>query len=277
MTVFAGRSLDWGMILLFSTMTVATVVGVPLFAYFHDYSALDWILLVVLYVMTGMGITVGYHRMIAHRSFECRAWVKVCLLILGGWALQNSALRWCADHIRHHAKTDSEEDPYNATRGFWHSHVGWLFVGTPHRLEKYESRLKKDPLIMWQHRYYVPIVLSGLIVPFAAGWINDGWVGGLGCFLLAGMLRTVLVLNSTFTINSLCHLWGNQPHGTQDSSRDNWLISFVSFGEGYHNYHHTFARDYRNGPDWYNFDPSKWLIYVLSILGLTYNLQRQKS
>jgi stearoyl-CoA desaturase (Delta-9 desaturase) len=273
----AVRTLDWGMILLFSTMTVVTLIGVPLFAYYYDYTVLDWILLVVLYIMTGMGITVGYHRMISHRSFECRPWVKFSLLILGGWALQNSALRWCADHIRHHARTDSDEDPYNATRGFWHSHCGWLFIETPHRLEKYESRLMKDPLIMWQHRYYVPIVLSGLLVPFAAGWANGGWMSGVGCFLLAGMLRTVLVLNSTFTINSLCHLWGSQPHGTQDSSRDNWLISFVSFGEGYHNYHHTFSRDYRNGPDWYNFDPSKWLIYVLSCVGLTYNLHRQKT
>ncbi|WP_447603331.1 acyl-CoA desaturase [Nitrospira sp. Nam80] len=273
----AARSLDWGMILLFSTMTLVTFIGVPLFAYFHDYTALDWVLLVVLYIMTGMGITVGYHRMISHRSFECRPWVKVCLLIVGGWALQNSALRWCADHIRHHARTDSDEDPYNAALGFWHSHCGWLFIETPYRLDKYESRLRKDPLIMWQHRYYVPIVLSGLLVPFVAGWLNGGWVGGLGCFLLAGMLRTVLVLNSTFTINSLCHLWGDQPHGVQDSSRDNWLISFVSFGEGYHNYHHTFSRDYRNGPKWYNFDPSKWLIYSLSFMGLAYNLQRQKT
>jgi stearoyl-CoA desaturase (delta-9 desaturase) len=273
----AARSLDWGMILLFSTMTLVTFIGVPLFAYFHDYTALDWVLLVLLYIMTGMGITVGYHRMISHRSFECRPWVKVCLLIVGGWALQNSALRWCADHIRHHARTDSDEDPYNAALGFWHSHCGWLFIETPYRVDKYESRLRKDPLIMWQHRYYVPIVLSGLLVPFVAGWLNGGWVGGLGCFLLAGMLRTVLVLNSTFTINSLCHLWGDQPHGVQDSSRDNWLISFVSFGEGYHNYHHTFSRDYRNGPKWYNFDPSKWLIYTLSFMGLAYNLQRQKT
>jgi len=273
----AARSLDWGMILLFSTMTLVTFIGVPLFAYFHDYTALDWVLLVLLYIMTGMGITVGYHRMISHRSFECRPWVKVCLLIVGGWALQNSALRWCADHIRHHARTDSDEDPYNAALGFWHSHCGWLFIETPYRVDKYESRLRKDPLIMWQHRYYVPIVLSGLLVPQVAGWLNGGWVGGLGCFLLAGMLRTVLVLNSTFTINSLCHLWGDQPHGVQDSSRDNWLISFVSFGEGYHNYHHTFSRDYRNGPKWYNFDPSKWLIYTLSFMGLAYNLQRQKT
>ena len=276
MTESATRPLAWGMILLFSTMTVATVLGVPLFAYYYDFSTIDWALLVVLYVATGMGITVGYHRMIAHRSFECRRWVKVCLLILGGWALQNSALLWCADHIRHHARTDSEEDPYNVRRGFWHSHCGWLFVETPHRLEKYESRLRKDPLIMWQHRYYVPIVLSGFLVPFLIGSLHGGWIGGLGCFLLAGLLRSVLVLNSTFTINSLCHLWGRQPHGTQDSSRDNWIISFVSFGEGYHNYHHTFARDYRNGPEWYNFDPSKWLIYTLSRVGLTYNLQRQR-
>jgi stearoyl-CoA desaturase (delta-9 desaturase) len=93
--------------------------------------------------------------------------------------------------------------------------------------------------------------------------------------LLAGVLRTVLVLNSTFTINSLCHIWGSQPHGAQDSSRDSWVLSLISFGEGFHNYHHTFARDYRNGPKWYNFDPSKWIIYCLSLLGLASHLRRR--
>ena len=271
------RSLAWGTILLFLAMTIVTVLGVPLFAYFYDYTLLDWTLLIILYIVTGLGITVGYHRMISHRSFECRPWVKVCLLIAGGWALQNSALLWCADHIRHHARTDSDEDPYNAQKGFWHSHCGWLFVETPHRSDSYERRLRKDPIIMWQHRHYPAIVVSGLLVPFVAGCIYNGLMSGVGCFLLAGMLRTVLVLNSTFTINSLCHMWGSQPHGTQDSSRDSWLVSFVSFGEGYHNYHHTFSYDYRNGPRWYNFDPSKWLIYLLALAGLAYNLQRQKA
>jgi len=271
------RSLAWGTILLFLAMTIVTVLGVPLFAYFYDYTLLDWILLIILYIVTGLGITVGYHRMISHRSFECQPWVKVCLLIAGGWALQNSALLWCADHIRHHARTDSDEDPYNAQKGFWHSHCGWLFVETLHRSDSYERRLRKDPIIMWQHRHYPAIVASGLLVPFVAGYISNGLISGLGCFLLAGMLRIVLVLNSTFTINSLCHMWGSQPHGTQDSSRDSWLISFVSFGEGYHNYHHTFSYDYRNGPRWYNFDPSKWLIYLLALTGLAYNLQRQKA
>ncbi|MGQ0812120.1 MAG: acyl-CoA desaturase [Nitrospiraceae bacterium] len=275
MTHTTRRPLAWGAITLFAAVTAGTVIGVPLFAYFFDYTVLDWALAVVLYIATGMGITVGYHRLISHRSFECATWVKACLLVFGGLALQNSAYRWSADHIRHHARCDQEEDPYNAKKGFWHSHCGWLFVRTPYREDKYASRLLKDPIVMWQHRNYVPIVVSGLVIPFVIGLINNGWIGGLGCFLLAGMFRTVLVLNSTFSINSLCHLWGEQPHSTQDSSRDSWLVSLVSFGEGYHNYHHTYASDYRNGPRWYNFDPSKWIIYALSVIGLASNLRRQ--
>jgi stearoyl-CoA desaturase (delta-9 desaturase) len=268
-------TIAWSMVVLVTVLTMSTAIGVPLFACFYDYTPLDWILLAVLYVATGMGITIGYHRLLSHRSFECPSWVKACLLVVGGWALQNSALLWCADHIRHHARCDQEEDPYNATKGFWYSHFGWLFVNTPYREEKYAARLRKDPVVMWQHRYYVPIVVSGLTFPFVIGLINGGWTGGLGCFLLAGVLRTVLVLNSTFTINSLCHIWGSQPHGAQDSSRDSWVLSLISFGEGFHNYHHTFARDYRNGPKWYNFDPSKWIIYCLSLLGLASHLRRR--
>ena len=267
-------NIDYPALILFSIITLVTVVGVPMFGFMHGFSTLDWVMFVILYMASGLGITVGYHRLISHRSFECKDWVKACLLVTGGWALENSALKWCADHIRHHARCDQDEDPYNATRGFWHSHCGWIFEKSSHRDEKYESKLRKDPLIMWQHRYYVPIVLSGLALPFVVGMINGGWVEGLSCFLLAGVGRTFFVLNSTFCINSICHLWGKQPHGVEDSSRDSWWISLLTFGEGYHNYHHTHLRDYRNGPKWYNFDPSKWLIFGLSKCGLAYNLQR---
>ena len=229
---------------------------------------------IFLYIFTGLGITVGYHRLLAHRSFTCQDWVKGIFLIAGGWALQNSGLKWSADHIRHHARCDQDEDPYNALWGFWHSHCGWLFVRDPHRDEKYASRLKQDRVVMWQHRYYVPIFLSGLAVPFLVGFLDNGWVGGLGCFLLAGVGRTFFVLNSTFCINSICHIWGDQPHGASDSSRDSWWISLITFGEGYHNYHHMYPSDYRNGPTWYNFDPSKWLIYGLSCVGLSSSLRR---
>ncbi len=268
---------DYPTIIIFSLMTVATIVGVPWFGYLYGFSAFDWVMFVVLYLVTGLGITVGYHRLMSHRSFECKPWVKACLLVAGGWALENSALRWCSDHIRHHARCDGQEDPYNATKGFWYSHCGWLFVKSPYRDEKYERQLRKDPLVMWQHRYYVPIVLSGLALPFVVGLLNGGWMSGLSCFILAGVGRTFFVLNSTFCINSICHLWGSQPHGTGDSSRDSWWISLITFGEGYHNYHHMFLRDYRNGSEWYHFDPSKWLIFTLSKMRLAHNLQRHQT
>ncbi len=268
------RAFDFRNATLFGVLTPVTLIGLPTFAYFYDYTWVDWSLFAVLYVVTGLGITVGYHRLLAHRSFTCPDWVKAALLIAGGWALENSVLKWAADHIRHHARCDQEEDPYNAKLGFWHSHCGWLFRMDPHRDEKYASRLKQDRIVMWQHKYYLPIVLSGLALPFIVGFLYKGWVGGLGCFLLAGVGRTFFVLNSTFCINSICHLWGEQPHGKENSSRDGWWVSLVTFGEGYHNYHHKYQSDYRNGPKWYNFDPSKWLIYCLSMMGLASSLRR---
>jgi len=268
------RPCNYGTIALFSFVVIGALVGLPLYAYFFDYTWVDWAMLGLLYTISAMGITVGYHRLISHRSFNCPDWVKGCLLIAGGWALENSALKWCSDHIRHHARCDQEEDPYNAQRGFWYSHVGWIFFRDPHADDKYASRLRQDPVVVWQDRYYIPIVVAGLALPFLVGFLSNGWIGGLGCFLLAGVGRTFLVLNSTFCINSVCHIWGTQPHTTADSSRDSWVVSLLTFGEGYHNYHHAHQRDFRNGPRWYNFDPSKWVIYGLSVVGLAWDLSR---
>jgi len=260
--------------IMFGLIVAGTIIALPTFAYFFGYTWIDWTLFGTLYLISGLGITVGYHRLITHRSFACPDWVKRIFLIAGGWALQNSALVWGRDHIRHHARCDQDEDPYNAMRGFWYSHCGWLLMKDPHRNDKYATRLLQDPIVMWQHRYYVPIIVSGLVLPLVVGFVANGLVGGIGCFLLAGVGRTFFVLNSTFCINSVCHLWGKQPYGNQNSSRDSWWVSLVTFGEGYHNYHHMYQSDYRNGPLWYNFDPSKWLIYILSLFGLAYALRR---
>ena len=268
---------DYPTMFLFGLIVMATIVGLPVYAYFYDFSWVDWTMFITLYMITGLGITVGYHRLITHRSFKCPKWVEAAFLVAGGMALENSALRWAGDHIRHHARCDQKEDPYNATLGFWHSHCGWIFWKDPNRDPKYATRLLQDPLIMWQNKYYLPIVLTGLALPFVVGLIYNGWIGGIGCFLLAGLARAFFVLNSTFFINSICHIWGDQPHGTSDSSRDSWWISLLTFGEGYHNYHHMYQSDYRNGVRWYNFDPSKWLIWTLSKLGLAYDLRRQSS
>ncbi len=259
--------------LLFLSIALGAVTVVPLYGFVYHYSWLDWSLFALLYVVSGLGITVGYHRLMAHRSFECPTWVKGALLVAGAWALQNSAIKWAADHLRHHAHCDEDQDPYNAQRGFWHSHCGWLLTPDPYADPKYASRVAQDPVAIWQHRYYVALVLGGLAGTFLVGYLHDGVMGGIGCFLLAGVGRTFAVLNSTFCINSICHLWGRQPHGAINSSRDSWWVSLITFGEGYHNYHHAYPTDYRNGPRWYDFDPSKWLISGLSALGLATGLR----
>lgn len=274
LSVVRSRALDVQNAALFTLVSLTALIGVPVFGYLHGYTWLDWTLCGVLYLVSGLGITVGYHRLAAHGSFRCPDWVKAMLLVAGGWAMENSVLKWGADHARHHARVDQEEDPYNATKGFWYSHCGWLFLKDPHRTEKFAPWLREDPVVMWQHRWYVPIVVSGLALPFVVGLLVGGWRGGLGCFLLAGIMRVFLVLNSTFCINSVCHLWGRQPYTQSNTSRDSWWVSLITLGEGYHNYHHAFQRDYRNGPRWYNVDPSKWLIYGLSVIGLARDLAR---
>ncbi|MBI3805123.1 MAG: fatty acid desaturase [Nitrospirae bacterium] len=271
------RKVDFFAIFIFSLISAVTVVGVPLFGYFFDYTWVDWSLFAVLYVVTGMGITVGYHRMISHRSFTCPEPVKIAFLIAGGWALENSALKWCSDHVRHHANVDKDADPYNAQKGFWYSHLLWIFLKDPYADDKYAAAFKKDKWIVWQHQYYLQIVLAGLVLPAVIGFLHRGWIGALSGFLLAGVCRTFLVLNSTFCINSICHMWGDQPNSQLNSSRDSWWISLITFGEGYHNYHHTYPRDYRNGPKWYNFDPSKWLIFSLYLLGLARDLSSRSA
>ena len=259
--------------LIFCSITAGAIIGVPLYGYLYPYTWLDWSLFGLLYVVSGLGITVGYHRLMAHRSFNCPNWVKCTLLIGGAWALQNSAIKWAADHLRHHAHCDKEKDPYNAQHGFWHSHCGWLFTTDRYADPKYATRVANDPVAIWQHKYYPFLLLAGLAGTFLVGFLFNGIMGGIGCFLLAGVGRTFAVLNSTFFINSICHLWGRQPHGTSNSSRDSWLVSLVTFGEGYHNYHHMHPTDYRNGTCWYHFDPSKWVIHGLYSLGLATSLR----
>ncbi len=259
---------------LFVLVVCTAVIGVPIYGYVYGYTRLDWAMFIALYAASALGITVGYHRLISHRSFQCPDWVKAILLVAGGWAFENSALKWSADHGRHHARVDTEEDPYNAKRGFWYSHCGWILQRDPYYSEKFTPWLREDRVVMWQYRWYIPVVLSGLALPFIVGFAYGGWMGGAGCFMLAGVGRMFLVLNSTFCINSVCHLWGSQPYDTSNSSRDSWLVSLITFGEGYHNYHHAHMRDFRNGPRWYNFDPSKWIIFWLSKVGLAWNLVR---
>jgi len=251
------------------------VTVVPWYGLTHGYSTAAWVWCALLLGANGMAITSGYHRLWAHRTYKAHWSVRLLFMIFGGMALQNSILVWATDHRRHHQFVDrNDKDPYSAGKGFWFSHIGWM-------LRHYESGrydftngrdLEQDPIVAWQHRYYLPLVLATNVgLPLLLGWLaGDLW----GMFLLAGVLRLVLIHHTTFFINSLAHMWGSRPYTDENSARDNPVLAFLTYGEGYHNFHHIFDRDYRNGVRWWQWDPSKWLIYGLSRIGLAYDLKR---
>ena len=221
----------------------------------------------------GFGITGGYHRLFSHRSYEARWPYRLAVLLLGAAAFQNSARKWCADHRLHHRHTDRDKDPYNIQKGMWHAHMGWILSNEGDgRVIDNVADLDADPLIRFQHRFYIPIaaVISFVLPAAIASLWGDPW-GGL---IVAGFLRLVAVHHSTFAINSFCHFVGRQPYSDENSARDSWLLAFLTNGEGFHNFHHVFQADYRNGHRSYHWDPTKWLIAASSWIGLTKNLRR---
>ena len=219
----------------------------------------------------GLAVTAGYHRYFAHRTHRAARPLQALYLIFGSMAVQNSALRWAADHRVHHAHTDTEHDPYSVRRGFWWAHVGWVLMKTE-RPNVPDADLRDDRLVALQHKYYVWLaVIFGAIMPAA---IASLWGDALGGLLVAGFLRLVLQWHATFSVNSFAHIIGRRPYGTKTSARDSLITALISFGEGYHSFHHRFMSDYRNGLHWWQFDPTKWFVWTMSHVGLTSDLRR---
>ena len=265
----------WTNIILFSLTFLAAVILVPWYGVAHGFSAAAWICAGCFLAANEMSITAGYHRLWAHRTYEAHWALRLFYVVFGSMALQNSAWAWCSGHRRHHLNVDDvERDPYAAPRGFWFSHIGWMVRQYPSGQEDFGNipDLRRDRLLAFQHRHYVALVLvTNFGLPLAAGWLlGDLW----GTFLLAGVLRLVLSHHFTFFINSLAHMWGERPYTEDNSARDNPVLAVLTFGEGYHNFHHSFAHDYRNGVRWWQWDPTKWLIATLQVVGLTRRLKR---
>ncbi len=249
-----------------------SVVGVPLTLWFSGVSLVGLSLFLISCVLAAMCITGGYHRLFSHRSYEASASVRFLYLVVGAAAFEGSALEWSNDHRTHHRKVDTGEDPYNIGQGFFHAHMGWLFrQSSPALLEDYPVDLLRDRLVYLQHRYYVYLAIGvGLLLPTIVGGVLGSAWGG---FLYGGVLRAVLTQHSTFLINSLSHVFGTRPYTLANSARDNLLMAFLAHGEGYHNFHHRFQTDYRNGFRWYHWDPTKWLIQSFFVLGLVGKLK----
>jgi stearoyl-CoA desaturase (Delta-9 desaturase) len=253
-----------------------TLTAVPAYIWRYGLDAFQTGLFLVLFISTGLSITLGYHRLFSHRSFHAAWPVRLFTLLFGAAAFENSALRWAADHRRHHKHVDHDEDPYDISKGFFHAHIGWILFryqeDTPLDVVK---DLQDDKLVQWQHRHYYAIAgVISFLLPTLLGWIWGGPQGALGSFLIAGVARVVFVHHMTFFINSLCHTLGGQPYSSRCSARDSSIMALFTFGEGYHNFHHAFQHDYRNGVRAWQWDPTKWTIWVLHVLGLVRELRR---
>ncbi|HKH88888.1 MAG TPA: fatty acid desaturase [Acidimicrobiales bacterium] len=232
----------------------------------------DLVLFAVLYVVTGLGITVGYHRYFTHRSFETVAAVKVALAVLGAMTLQGPVTQWVTDHRKHHARSDQEGDPHSphlsgdglvgTIKGLWHSHIGWMFTTKGmERSMSYGRDLYEDRAIRVIDRCYLLWVGLSLAVPFLLGaWIGGSWSLGVEALVWAGLIRIFAFEHSTFAVNSICHTFGRRAYEARDQSRNNWVVALLVFGEGWHNNHHAFPRSARHGLGGRQLDPSWWVI-----------------
>jgi len=219
-----------------------------------------------------LGISAGYHRLWAHKAYETNKYVKLLWVLLGGAAFNMSVVDFVKDDRAHHRYTDTtDKDPHNAKKGFWHSHIGWLLTARE-KPNSDVSDILADPVLCFQHRYYAPLAFSvGWGIPILIAGLGWGdWTGGF----YVGVMRTVIAQHITFSINSFAHWGGGSVYSDQLSARENPWLAIITLGEGYHNFHHEFPNDYRNGVNWYAIDFPKWVIASLELFGFAWNVCR---
>ena len=254
------------------------------------FHPLDLVLLAVLYVVCAFGTTIGFHRYFTHRGFQARTPVKAALAILGCMTMQGPLTQWVTDHRKHHALSDQDGDPHSphaghgdgaaaALKGFVHAHVGWLFtLKGMERGREYGRDLYEDRLVRAIDRLYPLWVVLTLGLPFLVGYLVGGsWERGVEAMVWGGLLRIFLYQHATFSVNSICHLFGRRAYRSRDESRNNWLVALLVFGEGWHNNHHAFPSSARHGLDRFQLDVSWWVIRGMEKLGLVWDVKRPGS
>jgi stearoyl-CoA desaturase (Delta-9 desaturase) len=275
-----------------ANILVTTVpIGLLVFAMWSAWGgALHWpdlVVLTVTYLLTGLGVTVGYHRLLTHRSFKTSRPMRVLLAGLGSAAIEGPVIEWVSNHRKHHRFSDQPGDPHSphvdygsgwrgALSGLFHAHVGWIFDGEDMASEeRYAKDLLADPAVRFVDRTFPLWVLAGLAFPFALGYALTGSiVGGLTGLLWGGAVRIFCLHHATFSINSLCHFFGDRRFVTGDQSRNLLWLSLPTLGEAWHNNHHAFPTSARHGLRWWQLDPSAWLISALERSGLVWDVVR---
>ena len=267
--------INWGVTAVLGLTFLVAVTVVPWYGIVHGFNAWTWAFFGIFIALNGIGIGSGYHRLWSHRTYDAHPLLKWLLAIMGGMALQNSIVVWSARHRAHHKDVDdNDRDPYSIGRGFWFAHIGWMLRDYNSGVVDYSivRDLQRDPVAAWQHKWYLAlVVVTNVVLPLALGWLTGDI---LGMFLLAGIGRLVISHHVTFFINSLAHMWGKQPYTDQNSARDQHFLALITYGEGYHNYHHMFQNDYRCGIRWWHLDINKWFISTCALFGLVRNRRR---
>lgn len=248
---------------------------------------LTWVeltLLAGMYLVTGMGITVGFHRYFTHRSFETSRVVQFLLGVSGSMALQGPLFMWVALHRQHHQHSDAEGDPHSphnhgkgivgVLRGLLYAHMGWLFYKGHHNLSRYVKDLSRSKLLRTVSLLFPVWVVAGLLIPTVLGWLMlGGWTGALLGLVWGGLVRIFFVQHVTWSVNSICHVWGRQPYPSNDQSRNNFVVGVLALGEGWHNNHHAFPTSARHGLRWWEIDTSYMVIWLMARLGLAWNVK----
>ncbi|OGO94073.1 MAG: hypothetical protein A3F41_04795 [Coxiella sp. RIFCSPHIGHO2_12_FULL_44_14] len=267
------KYINWTNTLFLILTPLVGIIGTLLLCLFSQVALATWIFAGIFTFITGMGITAGYHRLLSHKTYQCHGVVRLFLLLFSSACFEGSALEWSTDHRNHHRYVDTDKDPYSIHKGFWFAHIGWLIRLEPKKRDfSNVADLMRDPLVRFQHRFFVPLaILMGFIFPLALGAL---WGDALGGLLIAGALRIVFNHHVTFAINSICHTFGKRTYCLKQTAVDNWFTALFTYGEGYHSYHHKFPIDYRNGIKTFHYDPTKWLIRLLAWMGLAYNLKK---
>jgi len=227
-------------------------------------------LLIGNWIVGSLGVGLGWHRMLTHRSFKAPKWLEYLLTIFGTMSIQDSPDKWVATHRMHHKFTEMEGDPHSTNAGFWWAQIGWIVWGTAQdhdraTLQKYVPDLLKDRgQVLISRFYYLPIIISALILFAIGGWTMVVW--GVAA-------RVVVGWHTTWFVNSLSHIYGSKPHDTGDDSTNNWFVALLTFGEGWHNNHHAFPTSARHGLQWFQFDMNWIAIRILEKIGLATNIK----
>lgn len=236
------------------------------------------IIFVVMTFLTGcLGITLGYHRLLSHRSFQTPKFMKYFLAFWGCMALQGGPVRWVATHRLHHKGADTPQDPHSSEEGFWWCHLIWNFFRQPElqsmqQVQRYALDIFKDPVLRWMDQYFFLMYLVAASLVFGIGYWFGGWELGLSLVVWGFILRIVYFWHATWLVNSATHFWGYQTFPAQDKSRNNWWVALLTFGEGWHNNHHVHPRSARMGLKWFELDVTYWVISALRRLGLAQNV-----